>query len=202
MAAGKASQRGASRSSRSAPAQRRRSGGGSARTRPPAGAKPSPHKRKSESSPSAAVRGSSKRGRPSSRAGAKRAPARRPQLSASPWIPLSVIVLVVLLGWAMYPALKVQYQASRQYAGLQSEYETLKQRNERLRAQVADLKTPAGVERAARESLGFAKRGEHVYVVVPDKSKATSTSTNALQAASDGAEPITKLLDLIFGFGR
>lgn len=202
MAAGKASQRGASRSSRSAPAQKRRSGGGSARTRSPAGAKPSPSGRKPASPRSAANRGSSSRGRPSSRAGVKHAPARRPQVSASPWVPVSVIALVVLLGWAMYPALKVQYQAGRQYAGLQSEYETLKQRNDKLRAQVADLKTPAGVERAARESLGFAKAGEHVYVVVPDKSRSTSATTNAAEATSAGADPITRVLDLIFGFGR
>jgi cell division protein FtsL len=113
-------------------------------------------------------------------------------------VPIGVLVLVAVLGWSMYPALRVQYQAQRQYAGLQAEYTSLKHRNDALRAQVADLKTPAGVERAARESLGYAKRGEHVYVVMPSQA---SSATSAAATASNvkATDPLTAVLDFLFG---
>ncbi len=112
-----------------------------------------------------------------------------------------VLGMVLLLGWAMYPALRVQYEASRQYQGLEAQYETLKERNDHLRAEVADLKTPAGVERAARESLGFAKRGEHVYVVMPETSQAAEPGRPVEQGATS-SDPLGALLDAIFGLAR
>ena len=97
----------------------------------------------------------------------------------------------------MYPALKVQYEASRSVAGLEQEYEDLRERNETLRAEVADLKTAEGVERVARESLGFTRPGENVYVVMPPA--AGDSSSTADPAASD---PVATLLDAVFSLGR
>jgi hypothetical protein len=86
-------------------------------------------------------------------------------------------------------------------AGLQQQYTSLKQRNQALRAQVAELKTPAGVEKAARVDLGYAKNGENVYVVMPSSS--SSKSAGATRAASTSATPgpsvVQTLLDAIFG---
>jgi cell division protein FtsL len=76
---------------------------------------------------------------------------------AGPWVPVTIVALVVVLAWSLYPAMRLQYQASRRMAGLEEQYDSLKKRNDALRKQVADLKTPEGVEKAAREDLGYAK---------------------------------------------
>jgi cell division protein FtsB len=116
-------------------------------------------------------------------------------------VPVIVLGLVALLGWTLYPALKLQYQESRRQAGLQQQYDSLRQRNEALRAQVAELKTPAGVEKAAREDLGYAKSGEHVYIVMPSASSTAGTGPTATSSASaaSGSSVIRTLLDVIFG---
>jgi hypothetical protein len=90
--------------------------------------------------------------KPSSSArGRKPAPARsRVRRPAGPWVPVAIVALVVVLGWSLYPAMRLQYQASRRMADLTQQYDSLRQRNDALRAQVAELKTPQGVEKAAR----------------------------------------------------
>jgi len=130
------------------------------------------------------------------RAATKKSAARRP---AGPWVPVLVVALVAVLGWSLYPALRLQYQASRRMAGLEQQYNSLRERNAALRSQVAELKTPKGVEKAARDNLGYAKTGERVYVVMP-----TSTANAApAQAAAVAGEPdrsvVQVLLDALFG---
>jgi hypothetical protein len=109
-----------------------------------------------------------------------------------------------LLAWSMYPALKVQYETGRRLAGLERQYQDLADRNQVLRAQVADLKTPEGVEKAARENLGLVRPGENVYVVMdPSKdSGRASTAASATGAASDSGDMVTAFLDAIFGIRR
>jgi cell division protein FtsB len=98
----------------------------------------------------------------------------------------------------VYPALRVQSETSRRVGVLQAEYDTLRDKNVLLRAQVADLKTPEGVERAAREDLGLVLPGENVYVVVP--SAAASDPATAETASADvSTDPLTALLDTLFG---
>jgi hypothetical protein len=111
---------------------------------------------------------------------------------------------VVVLGWSLYPALRLQYQASRRMADLTQQYDSLKQRNDALRAQVAELKTPQGVERAAREDLGYAKTGDNVYVVIPsDGASATGTGDAGVSTASATQTPdgslLRYVLDALFG---
>jgi cell division protein FtsL len=115
---------------------------------------------------------------------------------------VTVLGVAAALVWAVYPAVRVQSETSRRVAGLQAEYDTLRKRNVRLRAQVADLKTPEGVERAAREDLGLVLPGENVYVVVP-------SAAASVPADADGPgtgpgpgvpdDPLTALLDALFG---
>jgi cell division protein FtsB len=127
-----------------------------------------------------------------------RAAARRP---AGPWVPLIIVGIVFLLGWSLYPALKLQYQTSRRQAGLYQQYDSLKARNQALRTQVADLKTPAGIEKAAREDLGYTKKGDNVYVVMPSGS--SSSGVGATQDGSVAGSPsgsiVQTVLDAIFG---
>jgi hypothetical protein len=100
------------------------------------------------------------------------------------------------LGWALYPALRLQYQTGRRVSGLEQQYDSLRKRNEQLRSQVADLQTPQGVEHEA-EKLGLAKRGEHVYVVVGGK---TTTGTAAAAGPGTGERSaIQVILDAVFG---
>lgn len=121
---------------------------------------------------------------------------RGPRFSAGPWAPGIVLGLVLVLGWTLYPALRLQYQTSRRMAGLQQQYRSLRDRNEALRAQVAELKTPEGVEKAARSNLGYTKSGEHVYIVMPDESEVT-TAEAPITAA--GRTAVQVVLDALFG---
>lgn len=96
----------------------------------------------------------------------------------------------------VYPVLRLQYQQQRELQTLQEELEGLKDRNADLRQQIDELKTPEGVERVARESLGLVKPGEHAYVVTGGMSvEATDTAE-----PGDGRSLGQRLLDAIFGF--
>jgi cell division protein FtsL len=116
-------------------------------------------------------------------------------------IPLAIVGALFLLAWAMYPALKVQYETGRRLAGLQAEYKDLSARNKALRAEVAGLKTPEGVEKAARENLGLARPGENVYVVMPanETSMPAGSADATSTAARGGKDVVTALLDAVFG---
>ena len=118
---------------------------------------------------------------------------------AGPWVPVAVVALVLVLGWALYPAMKLQYQSSRRAAGLEEQYRSLRERNAALSAEVAALKTPAGVEKAAREKLGYTKDGEHAYVVIPDGSTAASGVTTSSTALVSDPSVLQAVLDAIFG---
>lgn len=111
-------------------------------------------------------------------------------------------VLLVVAGWALYPAFRLQYEQERQRQTLEAELAGLQERNETLLAQVERLKTPEGVEEAARENLGLVRAGEQVYVVTegeatrsadPDVTEQTKTVT------APEASYLTKVLDFVFG---
>jgi len=101
-----------------------------------------------------------------------------------------------VLGWALYPALRLQYQTGRRVAGLEQQYDSLRQRNAQLRSQVADLQTPQGVEHEA-EKLGLAKQGEHVYVVVG--AKPTTSPAEATASKTSDRSAVQVILDAVFG---
>lgn len=111
-------------------------------------------------------------------------------------IPLGIVAVLVLLGWALYPALRLQYQTGRRVAGLEQQYDSLRKRNEQLRSQVAALQTPQGVEHEA-ERLGLAKQGEHVYVVVG--AKPTTGAAKAAAPETRERTAVQVILDAIFG---
>ncbi len=120
-------------------------------------------------------------------------------------LPAAVIAVLAVFAWTYYPVARVQYRETREEARLASELNSLKQRNERLRHQVARLKTPEGVEDYARSQLGLVKQGENVVVVVDgNEAKEASQALAAPRIDSDEttvapAGPWTAFLDLVFG---
>ncbi len=108
-----------------------------------------------------------------------------------------LLAVLVLAAWTFYPALRVQYQESRERDRLAAELADLKDRNDALSAQVERLKTPEGVEELARENLGMVKEGEHLYVVLDPEATATAGPPEPDPEADD---PFwVDLLDLVFG---
>jgi len=108
-----------------------------------------------------------------------------------------VIATVVLAAWTIYPVFRLQYQHQREVQSLEQELEGLKSRNDELREQVDELKTPEGVEELARASLGLVKPGEQAYVVTGG----TIGETSATVSPADDAQPLwQRALDTVFGF--
>ena len=110
-----------------------------------------------------------------------KAPARKPakrDASARQWwlLPLAIIGVLAIFVAVYYPVARVQYRETRERARLAAELGAIQSRNERLRTEVARLKTPEGVEDYARVQLGMVKKGEHVAVVIDG----TETSAAAL----------------------
>jgi cell division protein FtsL len=118
-----------------------------------------------------------------------------------------VTVTVAVFVGAYYPVAKVQYRETRARDSLQAELNSVQARNGRLRAQVARLKTPEGVEDYARSQLGMVKQGENVVVVVDgSKPKPAESPTISAPPRLDSDEttvapagPWTAFLDSVFG---
>jgi cell division protein FtsL len=186
------SQRGASRSGRhSSPATGKGTGGSSARTRKGATASSSPRKPRTTAK---------RRSTTGAASGARRkTPRSAPRLGLSRMTPVLVIASVFLLAWTIYPAAKLQYQTGRRVAGLQAQYDSLKKKNQTLKAEVAELKQPEGVEKAARETLGLTRPGENVYVVMPADEASGQSPIARGDTSSDSRDVVTALLDAVFG---
>jgi hypothetical protein len=113
--------------------------------------------------------------------------------------------LIVLAAWWMYPVMRMHYVEQRNLDSLTAEYASIRAKNAALAGQVQRLKTRAGIEEAARESLGLVAKGESAYVVI-DEGKggkpATTTASGAssTRGAPTAADPVTTLLDAVFGF--
>lgn len=142
----------------------------------------------------------------SNRRAPKHVPARREQLSGRRWlVPTAAAAVILMFAWGYYPVAAVQYRESRERSRLAAELESVQARNDRLRAQVERLKTPAGVEDYARSQLGLVKKGENVVVVV-DGTETKEGSASATPPEIDSAltpdetgGAWTAFLDLVFG---
>ena len=115
------------------------------------------------------------------------------------WVVCGSLALAV---WWIYPVMRMHYIEQRTLDTLSAQFASAKARNEHLREQVRALKTPAGIEEAARESLGMVKQGESAYVVVGAKEATPSTSGSLAAESAVGDDPVTVLLDGIFGVPR
>jgi cell division protein FtsB len=137
--------------------------------------------------------------RPAARKPAAKTAAHRPFLPTWATVVLGAVIIGVLLA-SYYPVARVQYRELRERARLEAELVLVKQHNEKLRRDVAHLKTPEGVEDLARTDLGLVKKGEHVVVVVDED----ETSTPVAPRIDDVPEPRpagawTAFLDRFFG---
>lgn len=149
--------------------------------------------------------------RPASRTRASRssAPARTPARTRAArgrgvphWVtPVAIAALIIVAAWSFYPVARVQYQEQRDKAKLEAELSALKDRNSKLRADVERLKTPEGVEEAARESLGYVKQGEDLYVVLDgtEKEATPTTQPDTAPVSQDVSTGWGRLLDMVFG---
>ena len=138
--------------------------------------------------------GSSRRGSSTS------APARKRGRSRSYLMPATVILVMILAAWSLYPAARVQYRETREKARLEMELQGLQARNDDLREQVDRLKTPEGVEDVARQTLGMVKEGENAYVVMDTQDE--SVVDRPAEIADSGIAEDTfwqDLLDMVFG---
>ncbi len=116
---------------------------------------------------------------------------------------LSLILCLVLAGAFVYPAAKLYYTTSREYAQLQAEYAAIEERNAVLQASVDSLSTDEGIEDVARTELGMVAEGDNAVQVygLSASGEETSAYTKAVVAGSVEA-PATwysPLLDVIFG---
>ena len=122
-------------------------------------------------------------------------------------LPVFVAAAVAVCVYAYYPVAKVQYDEVRAKARLQSELDMLQARNQRLRTEVARLKTPEGVEDYARVQLGMVKQGENVVIVVDGNKPAPALASSgtvsprleSAQATVAVAGAWTGFLDSVFG---
>lgn len=113
---------------------------------------------------------------------------------------LIVILTLVAAAWMVYPVFRLQYEHQRQVDSLESELEGLKSRNDELRDEVDELKTPEGVEEIARDTLGLVKPGEQAYVVTGGV-VGGAAETSATPAPGTVEAPLwQRALDALFGF--
>jgi cell division protein FtsL len=112
-------------------------------------------------------------------------------------LPLAVLGVVAVVGWALYPAVQLQYQTSRRVGSLEQQYDTLRSRNNKLRQEVSAMGTAAGVEDLARNNLGLGKPNETVFVVVPSGS--STSGSKPATSAPPARSMIQSFLDAVFG---
>lgn len=161
-------------------------------------------KRASTSSKSAAKEPAARgKAKPSASTPKRKSTTKRPPEPRQWWFfPVTIALTVLVFGWAFYPAARVQYRETRERARLASELKSLQSRNDRLRDQVEQLKTPEGVEAYARSQLGLVKKGENAVVVVDGTSSQATTAAPDIDSDSNLGQPVgpwTAFLDLVFG---
>lgn len=169
----------------------------------------------------AAGRAPAKRSRASSTAPVRKSPGRTPARKAparasSPrrrrsfgwkYLPIALVAFLLVLGWTLYPVVRLHYRQQRENAKLERQLADIKKRNTELRKEIETIQKPEGIEAAARERLGFVKPGEQMYVVIPEggaPASAGATAAPSVRTASlsGDAGVWVHLLDSIFGVGE
>ncbi|MGA9334796.1 MAG: cell division protein FtsB [Rudaea sp.] len=92
------------------------------------------------------------------------------------YIALILLVLLIALEiklWAGEGGMRDVWRLQQRLAEQKAENQALKQRNDKLAAEVQDLKNGTGaIEERARSELGLVKPGETFYQVVPPQADA------------------------------
>lgn len=104
----------------------------------------------------------------------------------------------------LYAPAKGYYTQMRDTQKLQVEYDAVLSRNEQLRASVANLESPEGIESQATQELGLVKQGEGSALVSGiDNSDDTSNKLIKYVNSSEIKAPSTwysDICDVIFGY--
>ena len=82
--------------------------------------------------------------------------------------PLKVVLYAAFIGLLLasyITPLEQIVERRAEVSGLKAEISRTEAGNAELRREIEDLKTPAGIERAARERYGMIMPGETVYIV-------------------------------------
>jgi cell division protein FtsB len=87
-----------------------------------------------------------------------------------------VACAVVFLLVVLYPVGRMYYQTTRTEQRLQAQLDAVNARNEAVQAENDALQTEEGVEKQAREDLGWVKEGEEAAVVTNEHEGADATS--------------------------
>ncbi len=107
------------------------------------------------------------------------------------------------MGVYLYPLVRMDYAGQREVEHLEEQLVGLQERNAELSDEVEHLKTPEGVEEAARESLGYVKPGENAYVVLGPEASGTETGSKVPEAERYLGEETSpwwqRILDRLFG---
>jgi cell division protein FtsB len=92
---------------------------------------------------------------------------------------LAALALVAILFVFVFPTRSYLAQR-RQVSSAQHDVNVLRDQNDKLAAQAAQLQTPAAIERMAREQFHLVFPGEQVYDVVPGAAAPSETSTTTV----------------------
>ena len=121
-------------------------------------------------------------------------------------LPLVIVAVLSLFVAGYYPVARVQYRETRERTMLRTQLDAIRARNDRLRDDVARLKTPEGVEDYARLQLGMVKKGEHQVIVVDGTEPTSVAMGKDSERQIDSAEALkppvgqwTAFLDAVFG---
>ena len=91
-------------------------------------------------------------------------------------VALASLAFVAILFMFVFPTQALLAQRS-DLSGARTDLAVLREQNAKLEEEAARLRTPAEVERIARERFNMVRPGEQAFAVVPSRSGGTTTTT-------------------------
>ena len=113
-----------------------------------------------------------------------------------------VLVVVLVLGFILYPVGRSYYKSLREQQQLEATLEAIEQRNDEIQKQNDALETQEGIEAQAREELGWVSDGEESAVVTNITEDEDSTGKLPEQVDEEKIQPphtwYYDILDIVF----
>jgi len=82
--------------------------------------------------------------------------------------PVTIVLLLAIVGAMYYTPLRIWYREARQLRVLNEQKLAIDEYNEQLRESLKSLETTEGIRMFAREELGLVEEGENAVVVIKD----------------------------------
>ena len=93
------------------------------------------------------------------------------------WLLAAALVMLALHDVFGTHGLLAMRRSQQEAARLQKEIQQLNDENQRMQDRVKELKSdPAAIERIAREEMGLARPGEHIFKISPNPQDNSTTS--------------------------